>query len=412
MARLNDVAWQRILDAETLARIEREGFVEFSAKQLKEKGGREPRLLAKHDFSASRPEIFQEHNLSIFPIRRDGYVVGNFDVYEPFPETVTPLKTLPVPQGVESLDFDNLSSETLVLNAAVIAGVLQDFLGVDKLHATVAGRMSTGTVSMRLRGEELVVDRAQMEIDGGFEAPECLVLIECKNHISPDFNIRQLYLPFRRFSQQLGKEVVPVYLVYSNGIFHLYRYRFSNAEDFRSIQLEAAARYMLGESELNTESVKAVLKRIAPRESEIPFPQADSFARVVSLWEMLPLPKAEIPERFGFSHRQADYYLNAGRYLGLMRIEDELVVGIELADTRDGRNLQLIEALASRPVFHEMVAAVAEKQRMLSKKEAVAIMEAADLNISGSTLPRRAQTVVAWSQWVAELFAPQQLSLL
>ncbi len=41
-----------------------------------------------------------------------------------------------------------------------------------------------------------------------------------------------------------------------------------------------------------------------------------------------------------------------------------------------------------------------------------AIMEAADLNISGSTLPRRAQTVVAWSQWVAELFAPQQLSLL
>lgn len=59
-----------------------------------------------------------------------------------------------------------------------------------------------------------------------------------------------------------------------------------------------------------------------------------------------------------------------------------------------------------------MVAAVAEKQRMLSKEEAVAIMEAADLNISGSTLPRRAQTVVAWSQWVAELFAPQQLSLL
>ena len=65
-----------------------------------------------------------------------------------------------------------------------------------------------------------------MEIDGGFESAERLILVEAKNHISPDFNIRQLYFPYRRFSQALAKEVVPLYVVYSNGVFHLYRYSF------------------------------------------------------------------------------------------------------------------------------------------------------------------------------------------
>ena len=102
-----------------------------------------------------------------------------------------------------------------------------------------------------------------------------------------------------------------------------------------------------------------------------------------------------MPETFGFSPRQADYYTNAARYLGLE----------ELRGNRDERNLTLVEALAARPVFREMLESVAQSERALTVDEAMALMRAAELGLGDSTLRRRAGTVVAWSQWVAELIA-------
>ena len=231
-----------------------------------------------------------------------------------------------------------------------------------------------------------------MEIDAGFESAEHLVLVEAKNHLSPDFNIRQLYFPFRRFSLALEKDVVPVYVVYSNGIFHFYRYAFRQPEDFRSIELVSAARYVLGESGVTEATVRAVLARTQVEGTRVPFPQADSFARVISLLEN-PVDKAEMPEEFGFTPRQADYYTNAARYLGLSK----------LSGTRDERNLTLIEALASRPVLRDMVQHVVTTRRAVNKEEAMVFMRAANLGLNDTTLRRRSGTVAAWSQWLAEL---------
>ena len=123
----------------------------------------------------------------------------------------------------------------------------------------------------------------------------------------------------------------------------------------------------------------------------VPFPQADSFARVISLLEN-PVAKAEMPEAFGFTPRQADYYTNAARYLGLHRLDG----------TRDERNLTLVEALASRPVFRGMVELVASQGRPITKEEAESLMRTASLGLGESTLRRRAATVAAWSHWLAE----------
>lgn len=387
---LNDAAWDLVYP-HLAADIAAQGYAVLPAAKLKELSGREPRLMAKHDFSAARPEVFRKHGLSMLPIRRDAYLIGRFDLYQPFPEQAGPLKSMPVPAHIQSIDFENLTSEAAALTAAHLSGMLDDFLG-DELVPTVSGRMSTLTLPMRVGGRDIEVDRAQMEIDAGFESAEHLALVEAKNHVSPDFNIRQLYFPFRRFSLALDKEVVPVYLVYSNGIFHFYRYAFRQPEDFRSIELVSAARYVLGESGVTDAAVREVLERTQVHGTRVPFPQADSFARVISLLEN-PVPKAEMPEAFGFTPRQADYYTNAARYLGLTK----------LSGTRDERNLALVEALASRPVFREMVRYVVDKHRALSKNEAAGFMRAANLGLSETTLRRRSATVAAWSQWLAEL---------
>ncbi|WP_439329100.1 type II restriction enzyme [Corynebacterium hiratae] len=55
---LNDAAWDLVYP-HIAANIADQGFVVLPAAKLKELSGREPRLMAKHDFSAARPKCFE-----------------------------------------------------------------------------------------------------------------------------------------------------------------------------------------------------------------------------------------------------------------------------------------------------------------------------------------------------------------
>ena len=413
---VNDCGWLRILAAGYDAELERRGYFYIGARELERLSGRQPRLMAKHDFSTSRPWIFQRLRLGIVPVSRSEYLVGRFNLYERFPETQRgEVRTLELPAGLDTLSLEGVSSEAVALNGASASGMLEDFLGCAPLQATVAGRMSTRGIEVRLPdlGVDVAVDRAQMEIDGGFESLEHLVLVEAKNHLSEDFNIRQLYFPYRRFQQRLAKDVVPVYLVYSNGIFHLYRYEFRDPADFRSIALVDSARYALSSSHLDAQAALDIVRAVAPEpEPAVPFPQANSFERVVNLLELIalqPLSKAEITQRYDFDPRQADYYANAARYLGLAEpVEDtweptERGRRVIEQPQRDARNGALIRALAARRVFREVLELSLTRGAVASTAEICAAMDG--LGLSLATSRRRASTVARWTQWVLDTVA-------
>lgn len=413
---VNDWGWLRILAAGYDAELERRGYFYIGARELEQLSGRQPRLMAKHDFSTSRPWIFQRLQLGIVPVSRSEYLVGRFNLYERFPETQRgEVRTLELPAGLDTLSLEAVSSEAVALNGASASGMLEDFLGCAPLQATVAGRMSTHGLKVRLPdlGVDVAVDRAQMEIDGGFESLEHLVLVEAKNHLSEDFNIRQLYFPYRRFQQRLAKDVVPVYLVYSNGIFHLYRYEFRDPADFRSISLVDSARYALSSSHLDAQAALDIVRAVAPEpEPAVPFPQANSFERVVNLLELIalqPLSKAEITQRYDFDPRQADYYSNAARYLGLAEpVEDtweptEHGRRVIEQPQRDARNAALIRALAARRVFREVLELSLARGAVASTAEICAAMDG--LGLSLATSRRRASTVARWAQWVLDTVA-------
>ena len=413
---VNDWGWLRILAAGYDAELERRGYFYIGARELEKLSGRQPRLMAKHDFSTSRPWIFQRLRLGIVPVSRSEYLVGRFNLYERFPETQRgEVRTLELPAGLDTLSLEAVSSEAVALNGASASGMLEDFLGCAPLQATVAGRMSTRGIEVRLPdlGVDVAVDRAQMEIDGGFESLEHLVLVETKNHLSEDFNIRQLYFPYRSFQQRLAKDVVPVYLVYSNGIFHLYRYEFQDPADFRSIALVDSARYALSSSHLDAQAALDIVRAVAPEpEPAVPFPQANSFERVVNLLELIalqPLSKAEITQRYDFDPRQADYYANAARYLGLAEpVEDtweptEHGRRVIEQPQRDARNGALIRALAARRVFREVLELSLARGAVASTAEICAAMNG--LGLSLATSRRRASTVTRWTQWVLDTVA-------
>ena len=60
-------------------------------------------------------------------------------------------------------------------------------------------------------------------------------------------------------------------------------------------------------------------------DTSVPFIQANSMERIISLLENLygnPMTPGQIAELMDFDLRQSDYYYNAGRYLGLFEKEN------------------------------------------------------------------------------------------
>lgn len=215
---LNDTAWESLFDKyHILAEIEQNGQFIISANQIKE--FREPRLMTKFDHKINLPNIFASNNLSILPITRGDYVISSFSAYKEFDEPSQDVQRISIPAHIQSLMPQFLVSEAIALNCANACGILNDFLEDDELVPTVSGRMSSGSfefgISTALGTKNITVSNSQIEIDAAYEGIHYLSLFEAKRDLSDDFLVRQLYYPFRVWSERVTKTVKPVFLIFS-----------------------------------------------------------------------------------------------------------------------------------------------------------------------------------------------------
>lgn len=301
--------------------------------------------------------------------------------------------------------------------------MLHDFTNEDNLLPTVSGRMSSSLFNFKIKsGKGLVnvkVGNSQIEIDGGYEGDNSLTLIEAKNYISDDFLIRQLYYPYRLWNNKITKQVRPIFLTYSNGIFHIREYEFADSDLYNSIRLVQHKKYAVQERPINLEAIQTILEGIkVVQEPKLPFPQADSFERVINLCELLKqrgfLSKEMITQNYDFDSRQTDYYSNAAKYLGLIKnAQGKYGTGCVL--TKVGlrifslpiveRQLEFVKLILSHGVFKDVLKLYFDKGNAPSKDEVVEIMKKSRLyNVnSEQTYKRRASTVNSWTNWILEL---------
>lgn len=416
------LAWMKLFrDLGLLPRICEKGFVRITPTQIKDATGMEPRIIAKHDFGDSRPWIFRQYGLSILPLSRSEYLVGKFNTFEKFPLLSNiPIKKLAFPSDVYSIDYNAMTSEAVQLNAAFIAGAFNDFLGEDSLRHTLSGRMTSESFEINIPGlSPVAIAGTQMEIDGGYEGKGSLAIVEAKNKLSPDFNTRQLYYPFRRFNDAMrvgDKSVRNVYQVFSDGVFNLYEYIFTDPLDFTSIQHVKTARYVLDSETISIDDLKSFVSSppsILPYAGRVMFPQADTFERVVNLCEVIAergvVSKEDIYLENAFTPRQADYYSNAGIYLGLLADGQD---SINL--THEGLRVMRMESIKERKLaFASLILAHApfrntfkdflESGNFPNYNRVVMHMENAGLSYAESTLKRRSLTVISWCRWIADL---------
>ncbi len=246
----NDKAWEAIFEKyDILSHIESDGKFIISALQMKEY--REPRLMAKFDHNINLPQIFAKNNLAILPISRGDYVISHFKAYQSFEMMDKSINRFCLPTILQSLDIDNISSETIAINCALASGILSDFLEEDILYSTVSGRMGSGQFEFYIQNSRtnaptlVKVNNSQIEIDAAFEGVNSLALLEAKRDLSKDFLVRQLYYPYRVWRKNVTKKVKPIFLVYSNGIFSLYEYEFQNINSYNSLVLVKHKNYSI-----------------------------------------------------------------------------------------------------------------------------------------------------------------------
>jgi len=425
MTNLNDNAWNKLFDKyNILERINTDNIFQISASKIKE--FREPRLMTKFDHFVNLPKIFQKNNLSILPITRGNYVISKFETYKKFKDNNDlPIEYIDFPENIQSIDFENITSESTAINCAYISGIFSDFLDVENLLPTVSGRMSSKTFDFNIKSLDnskftnITVNNSQIEIDGGYEEDNSLSLIEAKNSISSDFLIRQLYYPFRLWEGKIDKIVRPIFLVYSNGIFNLYEYKFEDLFNYNSLILIKQKRYSLEVKNISLEDIEKVLlttKYI--NEPKIPFPQANSFERIINLLELLntqtELTKDDITTTYDFDERQTDYYTNAGRYLGLIEKNNTNgKIKYLLSDQGEllfktnykQRQLALVKSILEHSVFSNTLSLYFKKAKSPTKSEIVNIMKKSNLyNITtDETFERRASTILKWVNWILSL---------
>lgn len=418
----NDIAWEKLFEKykilEKLANNER---VLISSTEINQ--FREARLMTKFDHRSQLPKLFIEHKLSILPTSRGTYEIGMFETFCDFNKEEVEVTSIEFPTFLESIDHKDITSEAIAINCAFVSKILHDFTGEENLLPTVSGRMSSSLFDFTINSQQntvnINVENSQIEIDGGFEGDTSLILIEAKNYISDDFLIRQLYYPYRLWSNKITKRVRPIFLTYSNGIFHLREYEFTSPELYNSIQLLHHKKYVVQEGSINIENIQNILETIqVVEEPELPFPQANSFERIINLCELLKqrefICKDDITQNYDFDHRQTDYYSNAAKYLGLVEIRSEnQQIGCSLSENGIRifnlpiieRQLEFVKLILSHSVFKNTLNLYFEKGDVPTKDEIVEIMRNAQLYKINSehTYKRRASTIISWINWILGL---------
>lgn len=406
----NDKNWQLLFEKYNIVeQVYQNGYFDITATQIKE--FREPRLMCKMDFKQSVAKPFKENELSILAIKNGIYRIAQTSpFFEIDLEKVQKLsiKTFQLPIYIQTLDFENITSESQALDAAAASGMLKSLLNEDSF-LTVRGRRYTSEIEIKIKKngsndlQSYPVVSVQIEVDGGYESPNKLALIEAKMGSADNMNMRQLLYPHIYFSNQISKEVNTYLMFYETGsLFTFIPMNILN--DKPMLDYGSAVRYKLVNSNKSLhQQIHNEIKLKAPTK-DAPFPQADDFEKV--LFGYFKVATNEGTEEEIFSDlaivpRQYNYYFNALKWLGLANKEGRgkpihlTNLGEQLLDLNELDRLQVIwDIISLNPVVEHIQRTPSAPLPEALKKE---------YGLEGKSMyPRRKSTILAWLKFIEE----------
>ena len=424
----NEIAWLALEKKYSLlSQIDETGIASLTSTQIKE--FRETRLLTKIGERTSLPSFLGNNGLSLLPVSRSKFVIGRFEAFQDLPSFSAVPITKILNSELLSLRL-RASSEATSLLAAFDTGIISDFLEDEPIKLSIMGRMGSGDFSFKVNGypETLGVKGSQIEIDAGFESPGSITLVEAKSTEVSSFLVRQLYYPYRTWTNKirLQKQIRSVFVSIVNDKFQIIEYGFEDLNNYSSIFEIKKACYQLQDSLVGTDVVRDSLALPTLGISKVvPYPQADSIDRIVSLLISVfenegTISKQDVASIQIFHERQADYYLNASIYLGFLNSPTEELAGFTLTSAGDNlvesgpeaRTKIIVERLLRDPVLRELFENITDLtvEALDSRSKEIVINAISRMMKEGeivnlladTTVDRRAQTMMAWAKWVIE----------
>lgn len=419
-----DDGWEYIFEEiDATTKLHHNGRFTISANEIKDitkkkkgLGQQEPRLMTKFDTRESRPKILAQNNTTILATSNGHYSVIQGDGYHDL-EDILDIKQY---QSSQLSNLETLppvcASESQVIDTAHASGLLSHFLDEPTLCMTIRGRLRSGSFNFRFGGHDVFLDGVQIEVDAGYEGNR-VYLIEAKMGTRDNFIIRQLFYPLRMWQEKCEtKEVVPIFLSYSDSVFYIYQYCFKDSNEYNSIELVKAAAYTLDtessrmKNELKRYDSLAKLESLTPSNEkiDIPFPQADDIRRVIDIIFAVAnglTKKTDFADFYDFDIRQADYYGNAAQYLGFLTYSSQQYslseMGLEFTkSSRTQRRILMLKALMASPTINESVQKMNQINSVPHTVELAKIIKKYRNELNGTTPNRRASTVKHWLNWI------------
>jgi hypothetical protein len=219
--------------------------IKKSVQSFENTNEKEVRILCKMDTRESVPEIMKENGLILLPVKNGEYVIVKSEGYVDIPEIEGDVEIYNT-----KLDFDLDTSkignsEMQHLDFAYASSLIRTFMGDPTLVLTIRGRKYTPEFSFKIGNNLIETKGVQTEVDAGYEGKNNVVLIEAKNSTTKNTIIRQLYYPYRQWTEHTNKEVFLLFFEKRNDIYLIWQYKFSDKDCYDSIMLVNSKKYRI-----------------------------------------------------------------------------------------------------------------------------------------------------------------------
>lgn len=199
----------------------------------------EPRLLCKHDTNDEKPNIFKKNNLCILSIKNGTYLLTKENIYINLQyDDIEAIKL----KKCEFSELLNLGdSESSMIDNLRYNGIFEGkfYLNEKIEYGSLLNGRHRCSFKTKLGGKYISISGSQFETDACYESKNKILLIECKSKKINNFNIRQIYYPYRFIYDQIKnkKKIIPIFICKDKEDYiHMWKYDFENPEDMMSIK--------------------------------------------------------------------------------------------------------------------------------------------------------------------------------
>lgn len=392
----NDKSWENIFNTyKILSGVNKNGFVDITADQIKAVDGKEARLMTKVDFRENLSTVMRNEGLSILAIKNGIYRIAKNDPFIDIDKKIhTKIIEILPPKNILAIDPYNIKSESAALDIAAISNMHTILFG-EESKLSIRGRLR-GSLSFKIGSTSYDIDGVQIEVDGGYESKSALHLVEAKIGYRNNINIRQLLYPQLFWEAELhGQKEVKSYVFYlQEDVYRFIPYYYdgkigyvnhSEEKAFRFTPLKPSWNFSLYDIKINEKNI----------DSSIPFPQADKFETIntmlIVLSEYECADKETLKTHFDIVDRQIDYYFNVLKWLKLCTENNGCWIL-----TSDGKRITLLPFRKRMEEVAKIVFSDPIMNAVLHQREPSPVFYSKYRMKSESTIRRRLQTVKAW----------------